>query len=224
MESKIRTGTTVLDWLLEGGYEKDVLTCIYGAPGSGKTNILLSCIANSSSLKGKKIIYIDTEGNFSTTRFKQICSDYEEVMSRMVFLSPVTFEEQRNAFDKLRKIVTDKVGLIVLDSVAMLYRLELGKTKDVYNVNRDLGLQLSYLTEIARKKNIPVLVTNQIYADVDKGGVKMVGGDILRYSSKCLIELSREEDTRTATLRKHRSLPDKSINFLITDEGVEDAT
>ena len=224
MESKIRTGTTVLDWLLEGGYEKDVLTCIYGAPGSGKTNILLSCIANSSSLKGKKIIYIDTEGNFSTTRFKQICSDYEEVMSRMVFLSPVTFDEQRNAFDKLRKIVTDKVGLIVLDSVAMLYRLELGKTKDVYNVNRDLGLQLSYLTEIARKKNIPVLVTNQVYADIDKGGLKMVGGDILRYSSKCLIELSREDDVRTATLRKHRSLPDKSINFIITDEGVEDAT
>jgi len=224
MESKIRTGTTVLDWLLEGGYEKDVLTCIYGAPGSGKTNILLSCIANSSSLKGKKIIYIDTEGNFSTTRFKQICSDYEEVMDRMVFLSPVTFDEQRNAFDKLRKIVTDKVGLIVLDSVAMLYRLELGKTKDVYNVNRDLGLQLSYLTEIARKKNIPVLVTNQVYADIDKGGLKMVGGDILRYSSKCLIELSREDDVRTATLRKHRSLPDKSINFIITDEGVEDAT
>jgi len=224
MESKIRTGTTVLDWLLEGGYEKDVLTCIYGAPGSGKTNILLSCIANSSSIKGKKIIYIDTEGNFSTTRFKQICSDYEEVMSRMVFLSPVTFDEQRNAFDKLRKIVTDKVGLIVLDSVAMLYRLELGKTKDVYNVNRDLGLQLSYLTEIARKKNIPVLVTNQVYADIDKGGLKMVGGDILRYSSKCLIELSREDDVRTATLRKHRSLPDKSINFIITDEGVEDAT
>lgn len=224
MEAKIRTGTTVLDWLLEGGYEKDVLTCIYGAPGSGKTNILLSCIANSSSLKGKKIIYIDTEGNFSTTRFKQICSDYEEVMDRMVFLSPVTFDEQRNAFDKLRKIVTDKVGLIVLDSVAMLYRLELGKTKDVYNVNRDLGLQLSYLTEIARKKNIPVLVTNQVYADIDKGGLKMVGGDILRYSSKCLIELSREDDVRTATLRKHRSLPDKSINFMITDEGIEDAT
>lgn len=224
MEAKIRTGTTVLDWLLEGGYEKDVLTCIYGSPGSGKTNILLSCIANSSSLKGKKIIYIDTEGNFSTTRFKQICSDYEEVMDRMVFLSPVTFEEQRNAFDKLRKIVTDKVGLIVLDSVAMLYRLELGKTKDVYNVNRDLGLQLSYLTEIARKKNIPVLVTNQVYADIDRGGSKMVGGDILRYSSKCLIELSREDDVRTATLRKHRSLPDKSINFIITDEGVEDAT
>ena len=223
MEAKIRTGTPGFDWLLEGGYEKDVLTCIYGPPGSGKTNILLSCMAHSSSLKDKKIIYIDTEGNFSMTRFKHICPEYEEVLERTIFLSPVTFDEQRRAFDKLRKIVTDKVGLIILDSVAMLYRLELGKTKDVYNVNRELGLQLSYLTEIARKKKIPVLVTNQIYADIDKGGTRMVGGDILKYSSKCLIELSREDDVRKAILRKHRSLPEKEITFKITDEGIEDA-
>ena len=157
------------------------------------------------------------------TRFKHICPEYEEVLERTIFLSPVTFDEQRRAFDKLRKIVTDKVGLIILDSVAMLYRLELGKTKDVYNVNRELGLQLSYLTEIARKKKIPVLVTNQIYADIDKGGTRMVGGDILKYSSKCLIELSREDDVRKAILRKHRSLPEKEITFKITDEGIEDA-
>lgn len=223
MEHKIRSGTAVMDWLLEGGYEKDVLTCIYGPPGSGKTNLLLLAIANSSSLKDKKIIYIDTEGNFSATRFKQVCPDYDEVMKRVIFLTPVSFEEQRQAFDKLRKMVNDKVGLIVLDSVAMLYRLELGKSKDVYNVNRELGLQLSYLTEIARKKNIPVLVTNQVYADLNnEGATKMVGGDILRYSSKCLIELTRlAGGVRVATLRKHRSLPDgKSIRFLIDDHGI----
>lgn len=226
MEQKIRSGTAVMDWLLEGGYEKDVLSCVYGPPGSGKTNLLLLCAANSSSLKNKKIIYIDTEGNFSLTRFKQVCPDHEEVLKRIIFLTPVTFDEQRKSFEKLRRIVNEKVGLIVLDSVAMLYRLELGKTKDVYNVNRDLGLQLSYLTEIARKKKIPVLVTNQVYADVerDDGSTKMVGGDILRYSSKCLIELKRlAGGTRVATLRKHRSLPDgKHIFFKITDDGIEE--
>lgn len=217
-----------MDWLLEGGYEKDVLTCIYGPPGSGKTNLLLLCLANSSSLKGKKIIYIDTEGNFSLSRFKQVCADHEEVLKRIIFLKPVTFDGQRKSFEKLRKIVTDKIGLIVLDSIAMLYRLELGKNKDVYNVNRELGLQLSYLTEIARKKNIPVIVTNQVYADLNAKGVerstKMVGGDILRYSSKCLIELHKlVNGVRVAVLTKHRSLPDgKEVHFRITDEGIEE--
>jgi DNA repair protein RadB len=107
----------------------------------------------------------------------------------------------------------------------MLYRLELGKNKDVFNVNRELGVQLSYLTEIARKKEIPVIVTNQIYADLESGEdgrTKMVGGDILRYASKCLIELKKLPDgKRVAILRKHRSLPEKEVVFRITDTGVE---
>lgn len=207
-----------MDWLLEGGYERDVLTCIFGVPGSGKTNFLLLAVAHSQDLEGKKIIYIDTEGNFSLSRFRQI-TDNEKILDSVIFLKPTTFEEQRKAFEKLRKIVNDKVGIIILDSAAMLYRLELGKNKDVYNVNRELGLQLSYLTEIARKKSIPVVVTNQVYADLDRETTRMVGGDILKYASKCLIEVQR--NPRKAILRKHRSLPEKEIEFKITDTGVE---
>ncbi len=227
METRIGSGCGAMDWLLEGGYEKDVLTTLYGGPGTGKTNFLLLAVANSEQLAGKKIIYIDTEGNFSLSRFKQVCPEYKDVLARVIFLRPTTFEEQRKAFEKLRRLVTEKIGVIILDSAAMLYRLELGKNKDVYNVNRELGLQLSYLTEIARKKSIPVLVTNQVYADVDapdgkEQRTKMVGGDILRYASKCLIEIKKRPDgTRVAFLRKHRSLPEKEVRFRITDDGVE---
>lgn len=223
-ETKISSGCDAMDWLLEGGYEKDVLTTIYGAPGTGKTNFLLLALANSEALAQKKVVYIDTEGNFSMSRFSQLTSDHEEILKNVIFLRPTTFEEQRKAFDKLRKLATDQVGIIILDSAAMLYRLELGKSKDVYNVNRELGLQLSYLTEIARKKHIPVLVTNQVYADMEREGeTKMVGGDILKYASKCLIEVKRVAGgKRVAILRKHRSLPEKEVWFRITDEGVEE--
>ncbi len=222
-EMRIGSGTAAIDWLLEGGYEKDVLTCIYGAPGTGKTNLLLLALANSEALAEKRIVYIDTEGNFSLSRFRQLTEDYEAILKRVIFLKPTTFEEQRAAFEKLRKLVTEKVGVIILDSAAMLYRLELGKSRDLYNVNRELGVQLSYLTEIARKKEIPVLITNQVYADVEsEGKTKIVGGDIIRYASKCLIELKRAPDgTRTAHLRKHRSLPEQELRFQITDTGIE---
>jgi hypothetical protein len=43
------------------------------------------------------------------------------------------------------------------------------------------------MTEIARKKKIPVLISNQVYADFeDKDKVNLVGGDLLKYGSKCL--------------------------------------
>jgi len=222
-ETKISTGTEAIDWLLEGGYERDAITTIYGPAGSGKTNLCLLCIANS--VKGKKVVYIDSEGSFSISRFKQICPDYKEVVKKILFLNPTNFAEQKKAFSKLKDIVGENTGLIVFDSVAMIYRLEMGKAKDVYNINRELGIQIGQLTEIARKKNIPVIITNQVYSDFEKRDkVKMVGGDLLKYQSKCLIELEKlENGIRKATIIKHRSLPEgKNVFFRITDKGIEE--
>jgi len=219
---KIPSGSKILDKMLEGGYDSDIITTIYGPAGSGKTNLVLLCAINIAR-NNKKVIYVDTEGSFSLERLKQIALDYKKILGRLIFLKPTNFKEQKRSFEKLKDIVDNKVGLIIVDTIAMLYRLELGKSEDVYEVNRELGQQLSYLAEIARKKNIPVLITNQVYADFEnKNKVNIVGGDILRYTSKCLIELQiTPSGNRRAILRKHRSIQsEKEILFKIVETGV----
>ena len=169
------------------------------------------------------MIYVDTESGFSPERLEQIALDYKKILNKMIFLRPISFEEQKNVFEKLKDIVNDKIGMIVIDSIAMLYRLELGKSEDVYEVNRQLGRQISYLTEIARKKDIPVLVTNHVYSDFEeKNKVNIVGGDILKYGSKCLIELQiTPSNNRRAILKKHRSLAEEQeITFKIVEGGI----
>ena len=223
MPTKIPSGSKILDKLLNGGYEKDIITTIYGPAGSGKTVLCMLCAINMARTK-KKIIYIDTENSFSIERLKQIAKyDYNKILSYLIFLKPTSFEEQKKAFDKLRNIADNKIGLIIVDTIAMLYRLELGKNEEVYEVNRELGRQISYLNEIARKKNIPILITNQVYADFeDKNKVKIVGGDILKYSSKCLIELQiTPAGNRKLIVRKHRSLEsERDITFKIVEGGI----
>ena len=85
------------------------------------------------------------------------------------------------------------------------------------------------LAEIARKSLIPVIITNQVYAEFlsreeykegKEKRVAMVGGDLLKYWSKCIIELKIESNRRKAILRKHRSLPEKELSFIITSEGI----
>ena len=226
LDNKIPTGSKIIDVMLDGGYEKDAVTTVYGPAGAGKTVLCLLCSINIAR-SGKKVIYVDTEGGFSIERLRQICShisqDYKKIIDNIIFLKPTSFVEQKKSFEKLKEIVNDKIGLIVVDTIAMLYRLELGKGEDVYDVNRALSRQISYLTEIARNNEIPVLVANQVYTDFDdKDKVNIVGGDILKYGSKCLIELQiTPNGNRRWILKKHRHLqPEKEIIFKIVEGGI----
>jgi RecA/RadA recombinase len=85
------------------------------------------------------------------------------------------------------------------------------------------------LSEISRKKKIPIVITNQVYSsflseeEIRKGIVKevnLVGGDLLKYWSKCIIELRNEYKKKKAILLKHRSLPKKEMSFEIRNEGI----
>ena len=231
---KISAGSYELNKWLYGGYEKDIITTVYGPAGSGKTNLCL-IVAVSQAKKGNKVIYVDTEGGFSLERIKQLAgSDYEKVLENILILKPTKFSEQQQAFFQLLKEIKEGISLIVIDGMTMLYRLELAEAKQekeskVREINSELARQMRILAEIARKKNIPVLVTNQAYSeflsedDLRAGRERrmmMVGGDILKYWSKCIIELKNERGKRKAILRKHRSLPEKELNFEIINSGI----
>src|SRR3989344_6624228 len=124
---KISAESFDLNKWLYGGYESGVITMIAGPPGSGKTNFVLLA-ACSQAKKGSKVIFVDTEGGFSVDRVKQIAPEcYEEILKNFLILSPTNFEEQKKSFEKLLKSLKENsVGLIVVDGMAMLYRLELG--------------------------------------------------------------------------------------------------
>ncbi|MBU1136170.1 MAG: DNA repair and recombination protein RadB [Nanoarchaeota archaeon] len=235
---KISSGNYDLNKFLYGGYDVDIITTIYGPAGTGKTNFCLMA-AVSQAKKESKVIFIDTEGGFSIERFKQLAGeDYEKFLKNIILLKAVKFEEQKKIFSKLLKEIKSKgkIGLIVVDGMAMLYRLELaeaGKIKEgnkVQEVNQELAKQMRILAEISRNMNIPVIVTNQGYSeflskeDFEKGKQKefqMVGGDILKYWSKCIIEMQNNKGKRKIIIKKHRSLPEKELSFFITNEGIK---
>jgi len=221
--SKISAGSYELNRWLFGGYEEGVVSVIYGASGTGKTNFCLLA-AVSQAKKGKKVIFIDSEGGFSVERVKQLSSDdYKEVLGNIFLLNPTNFSEQKKAFESLSKELKDEVSLIVVDGMTILYRLDFAEGREkgegeMRKINSELAKQMKTLAEIARKKNIPVIVTNQVYRWEDSD--RMVGGDILKYWGKCLIELVNDKGRRCAFLRKHRSLPEKSLSFQIINSGI----
>lgn len=220
---RVSTGTDIFDDFLEGGYEKDTLTTIYGPSGSGKTTLCMLASIAQARKKGK-VLYIDTEGGFSIERMKQLVGDdFEHILSHIVLLKPTNFDEQNKSLERLKELVNEQISLIIIDTLTIFYRLELAKSTDIKDTNNKLIWQVSYLTEIARKKSIPIIISNQVYSDFKKkDDVKMVGGDILRYSSKCLIKLKNLSDNkRKAILISHRSISEgKELVFAIINEGI----
>ena len=182
---RISSGIDFIDEMLEGGYEADAITIIYGPAGAGKTNLaLLAAVAVAK--EGKKAIFIDTEGGFSVSRLRQVLPEYKKLLDKIIFLRPMTFGEQKESIERLRELISQKIGIIIIDTMTMLYRLERSFKEDD-NYNRDLSLQMLSLNEIARKHNIPVLITSQVYSSFENRGVKIVGGDILIYTGKWLL-------------------------------------
>jgi len=133
MANKISAGSYDLNRFLQGGFEKDIITTIYGPGGSGKSNFCM-CLSVSQAKKGNKLIFIDSEGSFSIDRFKQIHNgekdEIERDIANVLILNPTTFAEQEKAFEDLAKqLRVGDISLIIVDSIGMLYRLEKNKIK-----------------------------------------------------------------------------------------------
>jgi len=217
----LTTGSKSLDDLLEGGLEGGAITLLFGEAGSGKTNVCLQ-VASVVAQMGKKVIYIDTEG-VSLERLRQIAGDgYEDVMKNMLFFEPHSFEEQERFVDKAVKLAESslEVGVIILDSATIHYRLT--RNDEERGARKTLSPQLAKLLSVGRTKEIPILVTSQVYTDIEKGTFEPLGGHVLLHNAKAILRLEKvSTGTRRAVIVKHRHLEEgRRTEFRIGKTGV----
>lgn len=221
MLERLPVGCQSLDLFLGGGFESGIITELYGESGSGKSNIVLQ-LAVQAVTRGYRVIFIDTEG-FSAERFKQIAGPgAAEMAAKIMIFEPMSLEQQAIAIREASKIAGRDLGLVVLDSATSLYRILL-EAEDSRPARRTLSVQLSELQEIARKHRIPVVITNQVYTDIENNVLRPLGGTYLEHLCKAIISLEKTgEGLRRARLMKHRSLPEnRTAEFRLTSRGLE---
>jgi DNA repair protein RadB len=221
MLDRLPSGCQSLDLLLSGGFESGIITQLYGEAGTGKSNIVMQ-LAVQAVARGLRVIFIDTEG-FSAERFKQIAGPgAEEMAAKIMIFEPMSLEQQAVAIREAAKIAGRDLGLIILDSATSLYRVLL-EAEDNRSIRRTLTVQLSELQEIARRHRIPVVITNQVYMDIENNSLRPMGGTGLEHICKAILFLEKKgEGLRSARLMKHRSSPEGiAADFRLTARGVE---
>ncbi|HIH74154.1 MAG TPA: DNA repair and recombination protein RadB, partial [Methanosarcina sp.] len=178
IEKLLSSGCKPLDDLLGGGFERGIVTQVFGAAGTGKTNICIQ-LAVECVKQGQKVIFIDTEG-LSPIRFKQIAGENAKEIARSIIIyEPLSFEEQYSAVREIERIAGENIGLVVLDSATSYYRFELEDEETGIKSRRELANQIGFLHALARKHGFAAIITNQVYSDVISGGVRPLGGSSL---------------------------------------------
>lgn len=219
---KLPFGCGALDAMLGGGVEAGCLTLLYGESGTGKTTLCL-LLARDVAKAGKKVIYLDTEG-VSMDRLRQVSGpDFEIVVKNILFSSIGSFDEQERMVDKAIKLVHGNVdvGMIVIDSISMHYRLT--SREEDRGDRKSLAGQSTKLTNLARERAMPVVVTSQVYTDVETGTFEALGGHALHHNAKLIVRIDKvKSGRRRAILMKARHLPEGlEADFRLTADGIE---
>jgi len=189
-------------------YENEI-TCIYGGAGTGKTT-LAKLAAIGQAKKNKKVVYIDTENSFNTERIKQLAGDeFQNILNNIILFRPKRFSEQNKTIKVLPEI--KNISLIIIDTISNHYRAKVKEKPKVYNMW--MSRQFSILNELS--KNIPIIITNQVYNRIDKNEITMVGGEMFKRLSSRIIRL--EKNPRKIIFERPAG---EGIHFEIKSDGI----
>lgn len=238
MTAPITTGCPPVDALLGGGFDRGTVTQLYGPPASGKTNLTLAAAVETAA-EGGSVLYIDTEG-LSIDRFEQLAqarleatdtrdsdevgtdgdTDVDDLASRVIISEALDFQEQEEAVRDATEVATT-VDLIVLDSATGFYRLERVEREEGEAL-RAVTRQVTHLLSLARRYELAIVLTNQVFTDPDSEQARPLGGHTLMHWSGTVLRLERfRAGNRRATLEKHQSkAAGESARFRITEGGL----
>ncbi|KZC14711.1 DNA repair protein XRCC3 [Dufourea novaeangliae] len=237
-EKFLTTGCSKFNAILHGGITTRGITQIYGAAGTGKTQLALQlCLTvQLPATEGgfaAGAVYICTESVFPSRRLQQLIQELE-VTKKYGINGDLIFVEHSSTIEELEICLlhripilmsAQKIGLIVIDSIAAPYRVEdwNNESKSRAKCLRTIGQQLHKLCS----NDICVVCINQVVATVDNNILNDNSREIPALGTTWLsmitnsIYFYRVNSFRYACTKLSSNLPEITIPFEIQGSGVK---
>ena len=163
----ISTGLQKLDEFLSGGIPSSSITDIYGANGTGKTQLLLQISINVIK-QGGTVLYYDTTGEFRPERILEMQKkQYSEIdILNKIMVSRITNTSEQ--INSIKNIKPEKFSLIVIDNITDLFSYEYKSEESIFKKNSLFMKYMHDLSLIAINENIPIVISNMIRNMNDK--------------------------------------------------------
>ena len=233
---KLSSKVESIDDLLGGGFETQALVEVYGAFGSGKTQIGHQLAVNCTLPMEEggfdgDVFYIDTEDTFRPERISQMARghglDPDQVLSRIHVARAYNSAHQMLLVDEIKRMSKGlNVKMIIVDSLTSHFRAEFIGRAMLANRQQKLNRHLKDLKQLADVNNALVLVTNQVHSKPDAmwgDPTKPIGGHVLAHASTFRLYLRKAKGgRRIARLVDSPNLPDGECGYQVTQEGLRD--
>ena len=227
---KIRTGSSKLDEFLKGGIETGAITELFGAFGSGKSQLCHQMSVNAQvQLKGN-VIFVDTESTFRPERIEEMaigqgldpveilegikkCKVYNSGGLEYIIKNMGRFVEEYNA------------KLVVVDSIIALHRADYSGRGTLADRQQRINTILHRLLRISEIYKIAVIMTNQITTSPDTffgDPNKPTGGNIIGHAATYRLYIVKAGKIRKAKMIDSPYHEVGECPFKITKEGITD--
>ncbi len=234
--NKVTTGSRGLDSLLGGGVETQAITEVFGAYGSGKTQLGHQLAVNATlpvdqGGLGGETVWIDTESTFRPERVVQMSLDQEldpeAILQKIHVARAFNSHHQMLLVEKANELVqTDPIRLFVVDSMTSHFRAEYIGRGVLAERQQLLNRHIHDLMRFGDVNNAAIFVTNQVMAKPDAffgDPTRPIGGHVVAHASTFRIYLRKSKgERRIARLIDSPNLPEAEAIFTITEPGIRD--
>lgn len=161
-EVRISTNISEFDRILGGGLVQGSLVLVAGDPGIGKSTILLQT-SGQLCKAGKKVLYVSAEESAGQLKLR---AQRLEINSDSLYVYPQTSLE--NIKSQINEILPD---VVVIDSIQAIYSQNVASSAGSVSQIREC---CNILMQIAKSKNITVLVIGHVTKDGNIAGPKVL--------------------------------------------------
>lgn len=167
----ISSGINEIYEFLDGGLKNGLIIDIFGAAGTGKTQLALQ-IALDPLIQNKQVLLQDTTGNFRPERLQEILTNRKLSPDLLDNLHVIRALNTSDQIKKLSSILEkNNYSLVIIDNLTDLFSFEYAK-KDYALEKKSVFMKyMRHLSQIAHSQKIPIIVTNMIRF-VDKNEVE----------------------------------------------------
>lgn len=222
----VPTGLEALDNILGGGWEPGFIAAISGGSGGGKTQLCFQAMINAVEHTGLPAIYIETEpGRYRPSRLSNLASK-EDTQSKIHKVEAHDLDSQLKAIDKIKNNYgKSDLSMVVIDSFTARFRLsdKFESRSDLQSRSKLIGKHLTRLEDLAKKLDIPAVITAQVYGNPGGYGSPeaMYGGSLMQHTVGCIVQMKKAQGSlRKAKLTGHPGQEDAECHLTITDEEI----